>query len=155
MWDSITYAELRQARTQLQLSRDEIARRHAEELKGLDAEREEVAALERLVADFARRFKPASGHAAASKAALPEPAKPGSAEPEAAAAPEPAEPESAAAPQPAAKAAAPEPAAKPAAAAPPAKPSAGQRAAAARHPDERKYPQTNFDTFRRALSGRI
>jgi hypothetical protein len=146
MWDTVTYADLQQAKQQLQLSRDEITRRHAEELQGLDGERDELEALERLVADFARRFKGAPPPAAGREpdgepAAAPEPDA-SRAAPEPAVEPEPV----AAAPEPAVE---PEPAPPPPAAAKPASRSTG------RNGDERKYSQTNFDTFRRALSGRL
>jgi hypothetical protein len=149
MWDTVTYADLKQAKQQLQISRDEITKRHAEELKGLDSERAELEALERLVTDFARRFKSAP-------AAVREPDAEPAAAPEPDASPAAPEPESSGEPEPAAEpvAAAPERAAKPAPPPPETAKPSGQRPPG-RNGDERKYPQSNFDTFRRALSSRI
>ena len=56
VWETITRADLERAKTKLAHSRAEMLRRHAEELKALDAEQVEIESLEQLISIFARTY---------------------------------------------------------------------------------------------------
>jgi hypothetical protein len=57
MWSNITPADFEEAREELQLRREETLRKHAEEISGLDAEQADVETLDRMVTEFAQKFK--------------------------------------------------------------------------------------------------
>ena len=57
MWESLSRADVDQARETLQTRREEMQRRHADELSDLDGKRAEIETLERLIAAFAEKFK--------------------------------------------------------------------------------------------------
>jgi len=57
MWNNITPADFEEAREELQLRREETLRKHAGEISVLDAEQADVEALDRMVAEFAVKFK--------------------------------------------------------------------------------------------------
>src|SRR5689334_7753257 len=57
MWNNLSIADLEQARQQLALQREEILRRHAEEIGQLDADEAEIQALDQLAAAFIRKFQ--------------------------------------------------------------------------------------------------
>jgi hypothetical protein len=153
MWNSLSPADIEQAKRDIARRREETLARQAEEIRGLAAEEAEIDTLDRLAAAFVRRFKtpPTAGAEqapAAPPAPLPEPRSP------------------TALPEPAAVAARTETATEPAAAsgrpeAPlfdhaqhpggrrPGRPGHGE---SRRHGDDRPYAQTNFDVFSRALT---
>jgi hypothetical protein len=56
MWDQLTPDHLEKAKGELARRRDEMVSRHAEELKALDAEQDELAALDQAIGAFARKF---------------------------------------------------------------------------------------------------
>jgi hypothetical protein len=56
MWEILTTADLDQARNRLATSRAEMLRRHAEELRTLDAQQDHIETLERLLAEFAQTY---------------------------------------------------------------------------------------------------
>src|SRR5947209_4296883 len=73
MWNNLTSHDIEQAKQQLQLKREEILRRHAEEIGGLDADEAEVETLDRLADVFSGKFK--IGRTSAPEPAIaPEPA---------------------------------------------------------------------------------
>src|SRR5205807_9210376 len=49
--------DIQQAKNQLQLTREQVLSRHAEELRGLDAEQAEIEMLNLLAGSFTRKFK--------------------------------------------------------------------------------------------------
>jgi hypothetical protein len=55
MWEQLTPADIERVKHRMVALRGEILKRHAEELKALDAEQTEIATFERLVAAFASR----------------------------------------------------------------------------------------------------
>ena len=55
MWEQLTPADIERVRHRMIAQRGESLKRHAEELKALDAEQAEIAAFERLVAAFAKK----------------------------------------------------------------------------------------------------
>ena len=55
MWEQITPADIERVKHRMVALRGEILKRHAEELKALDAEQTEIVTFERLVAAFANR----------------------------------------------------------------------------------------------------
>jgi hypothetical protein len=57
MWNNITPADFEEAREELQLRREETLRKHAEEISALDAEQADVESLDRMVTEFAEKFK--------------------------------------------------------------------------------------------------
>jgi hypothetical protein len=63
MWDQLTSTDLERAKVELGSRRAEMLARHAEELKTLDADHEQLDTLEQAIAAFLRKFKP-SGSAA-------------------------------------------------------------------------------------------
>jgi hypothetical protein len=56
VWDQLTPSDLDRARDELGLRRAEMLARHAEELKGLDADQAQLETLEQAIASFARKF---------------------------------------------------------------------------------------------------
>jgi hypothetical protein len=60
MWESISHDDIDQAREQLGSLHEEMLRRHAEELRGLDGELAEIETLERLIGAFAEKYKKAA-----------------------------------------------------------------------------------------------
>jgi hypothetical protein len=56
MWDHLTPADIERVKHRLAVSRAEMLSRHAEELKELDAQQDELEALERLVSGFAQKY---------------------------------------------------------------------------------------------------
>ncbi len=59
MWDLLKQSDIEQAKQDVKVRRDEILKRHAEELKALDADEGEIETLDRLAEAFARKFKQA------------------------------------------------------------------------------------------------
>ena len=86
MWHNVTRADFDQAQEQLKLRREETLRRHAEEISVMDAEQAEVETLDRMVAEFARKFKIAASSVAEAQT-MPGAATEGSTGPTAAAPP--------------------------------------------------------------------
>ena len=127
MWNNLSVADLEQARQQLAVQREEILRRHAEEIGQLDADEAEIQALDQLAAAFIRKFQKI-----AEATAEPGPAT------------EPAAPPPAIA----------EPAAPPATKPPAAEHGhGGRRSSRHTHDDDGStYPQTNFEVFSRAAA---
>ena len=60
MWDQLTAADIERVKRGLATRRAEILTRHAEELKALEADRNEIDAIEKAIAVFTRKFKLAS-----------------------------------------------------------------------------------------------
>lgn len=56
MWERLTPADVDHARNRLATSRAEMLRRHAEELRALDAQQDDIETLERLLARFAQTY---------------------------------------------------------------------------------------------------
>jgi hypothetical protein len=56
MWERLTPADLDHARNRLATSRAEMLRRHAEELRALDAQQDDIETVERVVARFAQKY---------------------------------------------------------------------------------------------------
>jgi hypothetical protein len=56
MWDKISRADLDVAKEQLRTRREELARRHAEELKGLEQDQAELEALDHLIGSMAEKL---------------------------------------------------------------------------------------------------
>jgi hypothetical protein len=56
MWERVTPADIEQARHQLALKRGATLLRHAEELKNLDTERDEIETLEQLIAAVTEKY---------------------------------------------------------------------------------------------------
>jgi len=85
MWNNVTRADFDQAKVQLKLRREETLRRHAEEISVLDADKADVETLDRMVAEFARKFKIAavspSNSSGAEEQAMPGDANEGSTDP--------------------------------------------------------------------------
>lgn len=57
MWDVLKPTDIEEAQRQLNARRDEILRRQAEELAGLQADEADIEALDRLAAAFSSKFK--------------------------------------------------------------------------------------------------
>ena len=57
MWDKLSHADLDAAKQQLKSHREEMLRRHAEELSSLESEKAEIETLNQLVGAFAKKFK--------------------------------------------------------------------------------------------------
>ncbi len=169
MWESLSRADIEQAKEQLSLRREEILSRQAEEIRSLDAEQAEIDNLTQLLAAFASRFKnpaaraPAPAVGAPQETAVPAevPKEPAAAievpketaaaieaPKETAAAIEAAEETPATGDEPEETAAAPSETKQPAA---PAAAKAGSSRTTTRQPT----PQSNFDVFARALSKTI
>ena len=64
-WRRLTFSDITRARNELGLRRAEILARQAEELRALDTDREQLAALEQALESFTRKFKRQGGEAAA------------------------------------------------------------------------------------------
>jgi hypothetical protein len=77
MWQNLKQADIERAKQELQLRRQEILGRHAEELRGFDAERAEIESLAEMAEAFAKKFTMAAPSSIA--AATPESKKPPSA----------------------------------------------------------------------------
>jgi len=60
MWDKLTAADLERVKRGLTTRRSEMLARHAEELKSLEAEQSEIDAIEKAIAVFTQKFRPAS-----------------------------------------------------------------------------------------------
>ena len=60
MWDKLTAADLERVKQGLTTRRSEMLARHAEELKSLEAEQSEIDAIEKAIAVFTQKFRPAS-----------------------------------------------------------------------------------------------
>jgi hypothetical protein len=65
MWDVLKPTDIEEAQRQLNSRRADVLRRHAEELAGLEADEADLAALDRLAAVFAGKFKKAAAATAA------------------------------------------------------------------------------------------
>ena len=57
MWDKLTVADLERVKRELGTRRSEMLARHAEELKGLEADRREIDAIEQAIGIFTQNFK--------------------------------------------------------------------------------------------------
>ncbi len=60
MWDKLSHADLDAAKQQLKSHREEMLRRHAEELRGLESDQAEIETLNQLVGAFAKKFRNAT-----------------------------------------------------------------------------------------------
>jgi len=60
MWDKLTTADLERVKRGLATRRSEILARHAQELKALDADQNEIDIIEKAIAAFTQKFSPAS-----------------------------------------------------------------------------------------------
>ena len=56
MWERLTPADIEEARHRLALERGSALLRHAEELKSLDSEQDEIETLARLIASFSEKY---------------------------------------------------------------------------------------------------
>lgn len=56
VWDQLTASDVERARQELEARRAKMIARHAEELKGLDADHSELSALERAIDAFMQKF---------------------------------------------------------------------------------------------------
>jgi hypothetical protein len=56
MWERLTPADLDHARNRLATSRAEMLRTHADEIRALDAQQDDIETLERLLASFAQKY---------------------------------------------------------------------------------------------------
>ncbi len=62
MWDQLTPSDIERAKSEIGERRAEMLARHAEELKGLDADQSQLETLELAIASFLRKFNaPAEG----------------------------------------------------------------------------------------------
>jgi len=57
MWDKLTVADLERVKRELGTRRSEMLARHAEELKGLEADLREIDAIEQAIGIFTQNFK--------------------------------------------------------------------------------------------------
>jgi hypothetical protein len=131
MWDNLSPADIERAKGQLKLQRDAILQRHAEELSALDADQNEIDALDRLITAFleGREHAPA---------AAPEPEPVPTLDEKTAAPAEPAPPAEVAPPAPAAS--------------PAQTNTVSEKPLPPRQATRRDYTGTNFDTFSKAVS---
>ena len=60
MWDGLSHADLEAVKQQLKDRREEISRRHTEELTALESDRAEIEKLEQLIDAFAKKFQTAT-----------------------------------------------------------------------------------------------
>jgi hypothetical protein len=60
MWDKLTAADFERIKRGLATRRSEMLARHAEELKGLEAQQSEIDAIEKAIVAFTQKFKLAS-----------------------------------------------------------------------------------------------
>ena len=56
MWDQLTPNDIERAKNEIEERRAEMLARHAEELKGLDADQSQLETLEQAIASFLRKF---------------------------------------------------------------------------------------------------
>jgi hypothetical protein len=66
MWDQLTPADIERVKQRLLRQRDEMLRRHTEELSGLDAEQAELETLEQLLLAFTKKHPAFSASESAS-----------------------------------------------------------------------------------------
>ena len=85
MWNNVSHAEIEAAKQQLKSQREEMLRRHAEELSALECDQSEIETLDKLIDTFVVKFKPSSP--AASEFVAPEEKKMNGEEPAKAAQP--------------------------------------------------------------------
>jgi hypothetical protein len=57
MWQNLKQSDVEQAKLELQQRREQLLVRHAEEIKGIEAERAEIDTLAQMIAAFAGKFK--------------------------------------------------------------------------------------------------
>ena len=57
MWDTISRADLETTKEQLRTRREEMIRRHAEELQAIEQDEAEIEAFDQLIGAMANRFK--------------------------------------------------------------------------------------------------
>ena len=57
MWDKLTVADLERVKRELGTRRAEMLARHAEELKGLEADQREIDAIKQAISAFTQKFK--------------------------------------------------------------------------------------------------
>jgi hypothetical protein len=57
MWDRLSHADLEAVKQRLKERREEILRRHAEELRALESDRAEIEKLDQLIDAFAKKFQ--------------------------------------------------------------------------------------------------
>ncbi len=67
MWDQLTPNDIERAKSALDKRRVEMLARHAEELKGLDADQSQLETLEQAIASFLQKFNPSSPESAVVK----------------------------------------------------------------------------------------
>jgi hypothetical protein len=60
MWDKLSHAELEAAREQLKSDREEMLRRHTDELSALESDQSAIEKLDQLIDIFAKKFKTAT-----------------------------------------------------------------------------------------------
>ena len=60
MWDMLSHAELEAARQQLKSDREEMLRRHTEELSALENDQSVIEKLDQLIDTFSKKFRPAA-----------------------------------------------------------------------------------------------
>jgi hypothetical protein len=60
MWDTLSRADIDAARQQLQSRREEMLRRHAEELGAVERNQVEIEKLDQLISAFSKKFAPAA-----------------------------------------------------------------------------------------------
>ena len=77
MWEQITKADIQRARTELALKRAETLRRHAEEIAGLDAQRQDIERFEGVVAAFFDEYMTAENASAVEEDKPPRAVAPG------------------------------------------------------------------------------
>lgn len=56
MWNKLSHCDLDAAKQQLNSQREEMLRKHAEELSGLESDLAEIETLDQLIGTFARKF---------------------------------------------------------------------------------------------------
>ena len=60
MWDTLSRTDIEAVRTQLRSRREEILRRHAEELGGIEREQAEIGLLDQMIDAFSNKFNSAA-----------------------------------------------------------------------------------------------
>jgi hypothetical protein len=60
MWETLSRNDIEAVRTQLQSRREEILRRHAEELGGIEREQAEIGLLDQMIDAFSNKFNSAA-----------------------------------------------------------------------------------------------
>ena len=66
MWEQLTPADIKRVKQRLLGQRDEMLRRHSDELRGLDAEEAEIETLEQLLLAFTKKHLASSASESAS-----------------------------------------------------------------------------------------